>query len=76
MKSSPLTIGLAVTVILAAGIGGTVYLWRSVGSGSLTGHGWAALVIGVVLSLVIGVGLMVLLFASSRRGHDDTTRWE
>lgn len=76
MKSTPLTIGLVVTALLAAGVAGTIYMWRSVGSGSLTGHGWTALVIGVILSVVIGVGLMVLLFASSRRGHDETTRWE
>lgn len=34
-------------------------------------HGWIALSLGVVLSLVVGGGLMALVFISSRRGYDD-----
>jgi hypothetical protein len=34
-------------------------------------HGWVALALGVALSLGVGVGLMALVFYSSRRGYDD-----
>jgi hypothetical protein len=34
-------------------------------------HGWIALGLGTVLSLVVGVGLMALVFYSARRGFDD-----
>lgn len=34
-------------------------------------HGWIALGIGAVLSLALGIGLMMLVFYSARRGYDD-----
>jgi hypothetical protein len=33
--------------------------------------GYIAMIIGVVLSLLVGAGLMALLFISSRRGYDE-----
>jgi hypothetical protein len=33
--------------------------------------GWVALALGVVLSIGLGVGLMFLVFYSSRRGYDE-----
>jgi hypothetical protein len=33
--------------------------------------GWIALVLGVVFSIALGVGLMFLVFYSSRRGYDE-----
>jgi cation transporter-like permease len=33
--------------------------------------GYAAMILGVVLSLVVGCGLMALLFYSSRHGYDE-----
>ena len=33
--------------------------------------GYAAMIVGVVLSLVVGCGLMALLFYSSRHGYDE-----
>jgi hypothetical protein len=37
----------------------------------MTGHGWLAMGLGVVLSIIVGAGLMALVFFSSRRGYDD-----
>ena len=37
-------------------------------------QGYAAMIIGIVLSLVVGIGLMALLFYSSRRGYDEPPR--
>jgi hypothetical protein len=34
-------------------------------------HGWIALGLGSFFSLVIGCGLMALMFFSSRYGYDD-----
>jgi uncharacterized membrane protein YidH (DUF202 family) len=33
--------------------------------------GYIALTIGAVLSIIVGAGLMALLFVSSRRGYDE-----
>jgi hypothetical protein len=33
--------------------------------------GWAALILGAGFSLLVGFGLMALMFYSSRRGYDD-----
>jgi len=33
--------------------------------------GWVALVLGVVFSIIVGCGLMFLVFYSSRRGYDE-----
>jgi hypothetical protein len=34
-------------------------------------HGWIAMGLGTFFSVVIGCGLMALMFYSSRTGHDD-----
>ncbi len=34
-------------------------------------HGWIALGLGTTFSLIIGCGLMALMFYSSRSGYDD-----
>jgi heme/copper-type cytochrome/quinol oxidase subunit 2 len=33
--------------------------------------GWIALTLGVLFSLIVGCGLMALVFYSSRRGYDE-----
>ena len=40
----------------------------------MPGWAWAALAFGVGLSLLVGFGLMALLFYSSRMGYDDPAR--
>ena len=34
-------------------------------------HGWIALGLGVFFSVIVGCGLMALMFFSSRRGYDE-----
>lgn len=34
-------------------------------------QGYIALTVGIVFSLIFGIGLMALVFFSSRRGYDD-----
>lgn len=65
--------------ILAVLIGGAIaglvlflmYLAPDTGGAVVSGHGTVAMVLGVVLSLIVGIGLMTLVFYSSRRGYDD-----
>lgn len=45
--------------------------WNMVGDITIGPHGWIALGLGTVFSLVIGCGLMALMFFSSRSGYDD-----
>jgi formate hydrogenlyase subunit 3/multisubunit Na+/H+ antiporter MnhD subunit len=40
----------------------------------VTGHGYAAMALGILFSLVVGCGLMALIFYSSRTGHDEPPR--
>ena len=40
----------------------------------MSGHGWAALILGIVFSCVLGFGLMGLMFFSSRRGYDEAVK--
>lgn len=49
----------------------SVIAWRRTSDVALSGHGIAALLIGVFFTVVIGVGLMVLVFYSARKGFDD-----
>jgi hypothetical protein len=57
-------------LLLAAG-GVALHLWLELGDVSLGVHGWLALGLGVGVSLILGVGLMMLVFRSARRGYDD-----
>ena len=57
--------------LLAASVWYAYGLWTSVETEALPPGLWAALVGGVVFSLLVGCGLMALVFYSSRHGYDD-----
>lgn len=46
------------------------------GLGPLPTTGYVALALGIVFSLAIGIGLMTLVFYSSRQGYDEPPRHE
>ena len=48
-----------------------VTAWTSSNDAPMSNHGWIALGLGTFFSLVVGCGLMALMFYSSRSGHDD-----
>jgi hypothetical protein len=48
-----------------------VAAWNSAGDVEMSKHGWMALGLGTFFSIVIGCGLMALMFYSSRTGHDE-----
>jgi hypothetical protein len=57
----------AVGVVIAV----SVVNWRLVGSSEIDLNGWIALILGVLVTLGLGIGLMALIFISNRRGYDD-----
>jgi hypothetical protein len=45
--------------------------WAGIGDSEISGAGWLAMGLGVVVTLALGIGLMALVFISSRRGYDE-----
>jgi hypothetical protein len=45
--------------------------WTAVSGPPMPAAGYAAMILGIVFSLVVGCGLMALVFYSSRYGYDD-----
>jgi hypothetical protein len=68
-----------VAVVIAAAVVlmiGTVIavLWTNIGESEISGAGWLAMALGVIVTLALGVGLMGLVFFSNRRGYDEVGR--
>lgn len=73
--SAKLGIGgwLAILVLLgflAVALFYAIHGWNSVGTVGIPVMGWIFLVAGVVVTLLVGGGLMALVFYSSRKGRD------
>ena len=62
-------IALFALLALALWFAGTA--WQRLGGAPIPLYGWIAIVGGVFFSLLIGGGLMGLVFYSSRHGYDD-----
>ena len=58
-------------VIFGAAAWAGYNMWTMMPGVEMSGHGWLAMVLGIVLSLVVGGGLMTLVFYSSRHGYDE-----
>lgn len=63
-------------IFLVASIWWSAHVWNSYGDTELSTDGTIALWLGIVVSFVVGVGLMILLFQSDRRGYDATVEFE
>ena len=72
MKSS-LTLALMAVLIafLAASVWFAIYAWNHIEGPSTPPEGYLALTLGAFFSLVVGIGLMALMFYSARHGYDD-----
>ncbi|MCK1393055.1 hypothetical protein [Bradyrhizobium sp. 1] len=74
-----LSVGQAILIValcamLALAVVGIVWAWNAsngVDDVAMDENGWIALGLGSFFSLVIGCGLMALMFFSSRRGYDE-----
>jgi hypothetical protein len=65
---------LLAAILIAFLVGATVWsawVWTSVGSVAMSGHGYVAMALMRVVSVALGCGLMALVFYSSRRGYDE-----
>ena len=56
--------------VLAWALWYAVGAWQSMQGVQVSGLGWFFLVLGVVVTLLLGVGLMALVFYSSRNNYD------
>ena len=73
MRKSILLIAVLLIILTATGVFAYYGLFHSHDT-ALGVHGWTAMILGVVLSLVVGIGLMALVFYSSRHGYDEAPR--
>jgi hypothetical protein len=64
-----------VIVVLLAILAMSVFfahdVWTSIDFSDIPPAGYVAMALGIIFSLVIGCGLMALLFYSSRHGYDE-----
>ena len=70
LRIGPLVLVVALFALLASVV---LYAWTGLTAGStaMPTEGYIALIAGVTVSVVVGVGLMALVFYSSRHGYDD-----
>ena len=64
-----------VVILVGAGVW-AAWIWLSLGDAEISIHGYIALTLGVLGSLVVGCGLMALVFISARGGHDDQVHYD
>jgi hypothetical protein len=57
--------------LLAAAIWFAARSWVHLAGAPIPLYGWLAIIGGVTFSLLVGSGLMALVFYSSRHGYDD-----
>jgi len=57
--------------LLAASVYFALSIWRGIEGPAMPTEGIVAMWLGIVFSLLVGCGLMALVFYSSRRGYDD-----
>lgn len=67
----------AVAIAIAAVVAVIVVvtnLWTSLGTTQISAAGWFAMAFGILVTLALGIGLMALVFLSSRGGYDEMDR--
>jgi len=71
---SAILVAVPLFAILAAAFWFAASAWFSLSGPPMPTTGYVALVLGVAFSLLVGCGLMALLFYSSRHGYDEPHR--
>lgn len=64
-------LAIALIALLVLTVIWVISAWSIGGDIEIGKHGWIALGVGTFFSLLIGCGLMALMFFSSRRGYDE-----
>lgn len=62
---------LPLLAFLTASIWFAYYVWTSDAGPPMPASGYVAMAMGVLFSLVVGIGLMALVFYSHRHGYDE-----
>jgi hypothetical protein len=62
---------IAVLLLLLGASGFIAYRGLTIDNVDVPASGYFAMAFGVIFSLVVGVGLMALIFYSSRKGYDE-----
>ena len=62
---------LALLGVLGAAAAVAVYGWQVTADVEMSVHGYIAMALGILFSIVVGCGLMALMFYSSRRCYDE-----
>jgi hypothetical protein len=69
LSASPGAVALLLAFLALTGVGG--YFACTLNSDlPMSAAGYGAMIAGVIVTLVVGIGLMALIFYSSRRGYD------
>jgi hypothetical protein len=76
MQTQKLSFGMialsaALMSILAAALWFASRAWFALEGPPMPAVGYVAMILGIVISLIVGCGLMALLFYSSRHGYDE-----
>ena len=64
----------ALLALLGAAVWIAVAGWQSESDVAMPAHGYVAMALGIFFSIVVGCGLMGLIFYSSRKGYDEPSR--
>ena len=62
---------LPLLAFLAAAVWFAYYVWATDAGPPLPASGYVAMGLGILFSLVVGIGLMALIFYSHRHGYDE-----
>ena len=62
---------IAALLLLLGGAGFIAYRGLTFGNTDVPTSGYVAMAFGVIFSLIVGIGLMALIFYSSRKGYDE-----
>ena len=66
-----LLILIPLVALLAGSVWFAIYSWTAIEGPPVPTEGRVAMGLGIVFSLIVGCGLMALVFYSSRHGYDD-----
>ena len=70
-SKSTLTLVAAFLIVLIAVALASFYVWQEMGVIALGFHGWLAVSLGSLGSIILGAGLMWLTFYSHHAGYDE-----
>ena len=62
--------------LLAIAVWFAIYAWNAIEGPPIPARGYVAMWLGIIFSVIVGCGLMALVFYSSRRGYDAPARYE